>query len=218
MVTRIIRKLIWLLSNVHVRQTLYVGSRAAIPRNSHIYVYHNSLVSIDSSSIIDIAEHGYLDINVLNLKRRKIQPCTLWLGKGSRLSCKGFTMYEGASVIILDGAHLTIGRGSYMNKSLIQCSSSILIGDNCAIAGDVLIQDTDFHPMLDEKGNEKPFSKPIVIGNKVWICAKATILKGVTIGDGSVVAAGAVVTKDVPANSLVGGNPARVIKQNISWK
>ena len=81
-----------------------------------------------------------------------------------------------------------------------------------------MIQDTDFHPVLDDNGQPKPISKPIHIGNKVWICAKATILKGVTIGDGAIVAAGAVVTKDVPAYSLVAGNPTRVIKENVVWK
>lgn len=65
-------------------------------------------------------------------------------------------------------------------------------------------------------GKEK--SAPIHIGNHVWIGARATILKGVTIGDGAVVAAGAVVNKDVPPNTLVGGVPARIIKENISWE
>ena len=55
---------------------------------------------------------------------------------------------------------------------------------------------------------------PVVIGNNVWIGDKATILPGVTIGDGAVVAANAVVTKDVPSYSVVGGNPARIIKKN----
>ena len=61
---------------------------------------------------------------------------------------------------------------------------------------------------------ERPITSkgPVVIGNNVWIGDKATILPGVTIGDGAVIAANAVVTKDVPAYSVVGGNPARVIK------
>lgn len=65
-------------------------------------------------------------------------------------------------------------------------------------------------------GKEK--TAPIQIGNHVWIGARAIILKGVTIGDGVVVAAGAVVTKDVPPNTLVGGVPAKIIKENISWE
>ena len=129
-----------------------------------------------------------------------------------------FDMYEGAAIVVCDGGHLELGNNSYMNMSLIQCANHITIGDNCAIAGDVLIQDTDFHPVMDEDGNPKPISKPIHIGNHVWICAKATILKGVTIGDGAIVAAGAVVTKDVPARCVVAGNPGKIVKENVVWK
>lgn len=215
---RRIRKLLWLFRNVNIGQTFYLWRHSFCPRSGHVHVINYSLLNIADSARIIIQEHGSLDVNALNIKRRRVRPCTVWLGKGARFDCGGFTMYEGASVVVLDGGCLTVGHNSYMNDSLIQCASSIVIGDDCAIAGDVLIQDTDFHPTLDESGQERPYVKPIEIGNHVWICAKATILKGVTIGDGSVVAAGAVVTKDVPAYSLVGGNPARVIKQNISWK
>ena len=56
------------------------------------------------------------------------------------------------------------------------------------------------------------------IGNKVWIATNALILPGVSIGDGAIVAAGAVVTKDVPAKCMVAGVPARVVKENVEWK
>jgi acetyltransferase-like isoleucine patch superfamily enzyme len=77
------------------------------------------------------------------------------------------------------------------------------------------MQDSDYHTMCDELGNEKPQTLPIVIEDDVWIGAKAIILKGVTLGKGCVVAAGSVVTKSAPAYSLIGGNPARIIKQDI---
>ena len=71
--------------------------------------------------------------------------------------------------------------------------------------------------MSDWHAGRKDWSKvpcaPVVIGNRVWIGCNALVLKGVRIGDGAVVAAGTVVTRDVPANSLVGGNPARVIRE-----
>ena len=69
---------------------------------------------------------------------------------------------------------------------------------------------------LGMRPQQRPITSkgPVVIGNNVWIGDKATILPGVTIGDGAVIAANAVVTKDVPAYSVVGGNPAKVIKQN----
>ncbi len=59
---------------------------------------------------------------------------------------------------------------------------------------------------------------PIIIGDNVWVGTRAVILKGVTIGGGAIVAAGAVVTKDVPPRTIVGGNPAHVIRENASWK
>lgn len=61
-------------------------------------------------------------------------------------------------------------------------------------------------------------TRPIVIGNKVWIGTNVTVLKGVKIGDGCVIAAGSLVTKDIPANCLAGGVPAKVIKENVKWK
>lgn len=207
-----------MFQNLHVWQTWKMHLRVKHPRSAHLHVYNWSKINIAKSSTIILQEHGYLDINVVNLKRNVVKPCTLWVGDNSTIISRGFTMYEGAAIVVVDGGKLILGRNSYMNESLIQCANSITIGDNCAIAGDVLIQDTDFHPILDENGNEKPMSKPIVIGNKVWICAKSTILKGVTIGDGAIVAAGAVVTKDVPARCLVAGNPAKVVRENVIWK
>jgi acetyltransferase-like isoleucine patch superfamily enzyme len=79
----------------------------------------------------------------------------------------------------------------------------------------VLIQDTDAHNILTSPGE---MSQEIIIGENVWIGYRAMILKGVTIGNGAVVAAGAIVTKDVPERSLVAGVPAKVIRENVEWK
>lgn len=98
------------------------------------------------------------------------------------------------------------------NGAEIYCDESISIGDNTVIAQNVCIRDTDSHTLI---GSVK--SAPVTIGNHVWIGTKAIILKGVTIGDGAVIAAGAVVTHDVPAKCLVAGVPAKVIKRNVEW-
>lgn len=218
-ILRKIHKILWYIKHLNCLQTWKLYRLIKHPKSARLHIYNRSNVHIDKTASLVLEENSSLSINVLNLNREMLLPTTLYLSDNAKMICKGaFTMYEGACVVVFDGGILEIGNNSYMNASTIQCASHISIGDDCAIASDILIQDTDFHPILDENGREKPISKPIQIGNKVWICAKATILKGVTIGDGAIVAAGAVVTKDVPAYSLVAGNPARVVKENIKWK
>jgi maltose O-acetyltransferase len=89
----------------------------------------------------------------------------------------------------------------------------VRIGDNCMLAPGVHIY-TATHPLHPvERNSGKEYAKPVTIGSNVWIGGSAIINPGVTIGDNAVIASGAVVTKDVPNNVVVGGNPARVLKQ-----
>jgi len=94
----------------------------------------------------------------------------------------------------------------------------IEIGKDCMFSADIVIMNTDVHRIYDIdtklKTNE---GKSINIGNHVWLGMRAIILKGVTIGDNSIVAAGSIVTKDVKANTIVSGNPARQVKENKNW-
>lgn len=112
---------------------------------------------------------------------------------------------------------LTVGDGTYINPgSMIFARTNVSIGRGCAISWNCELIDDDMHSLL--AGDSKlPPSKPIVVGDHVWIGANSKILKGVTIGNGAIIAAGSVVTKDVPACSLVGGVPAKVIKYNVNW-
>lgn len=107
---------------------------------------------------------------------------------------------------------VTIGDNVFINSGTsIGSLIGITIGNNVAIGNYVLIMDADFHNPLDHR---LPGAKaPIVIEDNVWIGSRATVLKGVTIGCGSVVASGAVVTKNVPPNVMVAGVPAKIIKQ-----
>ena len=102
----------------------------------------------------------------------------------------------------------------------ITCANRVTIGDRCLTGKWVTITDnshgrTDSETLMTAPIKRSLFSKgPVIIGDNVWIGDKATILPGVTIGNGAVIAANAVVTKDVPAYSVAAGNPARFIKQN----
>lgn len=125
-----------------------------------------------------------------------------------------FYILTGFHLAINEGATLNLGSGYINNNTTIDCFDSITIGHGVAISSGVTIRDSDNHAI---NGNPR-ISAPIFIEDHVWIGLNATILKGVRVGQGAVVAAGAVVTADVPENSLVGGVPAKVIKQDIAWE
>lgn len=135
--------------------------------------------------------------------------------KRSTLLVNGdFDIYDGCIITVEEGATLKLGSGYLNSNSRIYCFKGITIGEGVAISEEVVIRDSDNHSILSD-GYE--MSKPIVIGDHVWIGFRAAILKGVSIGNGSIVAAGAIVTKDVPPNCLVAGVPAKIIKRNIEW-
>ena len=125
------------------------------------------------------------------------------------------SVYSNADISVNRNATLEIGSGFFNHGARIHCFDKITIGNGVYIGDDVAIRDSDGHEIV---GAEKPMTLPIVIKDHVWIGARVTIVKGVTIGEGAVVAAGAVVTKDVPPHTMVAGVPARVVKENVSWK
>jgi len=109
------------------------------------------------------------------------------------------------------GGVLLIGNHNFINGAIISATTKITIGDNCKFGPFSMIIDSDFHNVKDH--NKEGESGEIIIEDDVWIGAKATILKGVTIGKGAVVAVGSVVTKDIPPNAIAAGVPAKVIKE-----
>ena len=135
---------------------------------------------------------------------------------------KSFQLFYGCDVIVFSGGLLELGSGFCNSDTKIRCKNHISIGEGAVISHNVTIEDYDGHQLynVDADGNREAvaISAPITIGDHVWIGAKATILKGVTIGDGAVIAAGSVVTKDVPAHCLCAGCPAKVIRENVEWE
>jgi acetyltransferase-like isoleucine patch superfamily enzyme len=111
----------------------------------------------------------------------------------------------------LRGKNLTIGKRVFINSGCkFQDQGGISIGDDVLIGHNVVIATLNHSFAPEHRGDLEP--RPVKIGNKVWIGANATILPGIKIGDGAIIAAGAVVTKDVAPRNMVGGVPARFIK------
>lgn len=135
--------------------------------------------------------------------------------KTSQLVIGDYVQLYGQTGFFLDSpeAVIEIGNRTYINRrSEIACKKMVKIGEGCAISWDVTIMDSDFHTINNVSEN-----LPVIIGDHVLIGCKATILKGVTIGDGAIVAAGSLVTSDVPEKAMVAGIPAKIIKQNVEW-
>lgn len=142
---------------------------------------------------------------------------------GDHVSC-----YAGCSFAVGVNGTCTVGDFTLMNGALVMAEERIEIGSHCLISWNVGIADSDFHPIApaqriidahalapffkDRPPRPKLRTVPVIISDNVWIGMNAVILKGVTIGENSVVAAGAVVTKSVPPNVVVAGNPAVVTK------
>lgn len=120
------------------------------------------------------------------------------------------------AIYVESGASLTIGNNVGMSSTRMWINDSIKIGDKVKIGGCVLMTDTDAHPMdfmVRRSSNNGTKSAPIVIEDDVWIGAHCVILKGVTIGARSIIGAGSVVTKSIPADCVAAGNPCKVIKK-----
>jgi acetyltransferase-like isoleucine patch superfamily enzyme len=111
-----------------------------------------------------------------------------------------------------EDAVIEIGDRCRLNGISIQCKKRVSVGNDCLI-GSAMILDTDYHSIHFEKRNDPQFIKvsPVAIKNRVWLAGQSAILKGVTVHDDAVVGFRAVVAKDVPAQTVVAGNPAREI-------
>ena len=120
-----------------------------------------------------------------------------------------------------DGNHVEIGNGVYFdqNVSLVCCEgTSIKVGNDCLFAQGIRIRTSDQHPIYNRDGERINPSRNVTIGEHVWIGATCMIMKGVSIGDGSVIGINSMVTKNIPSNVVAVGSPCKVIKENIYWK
>ena len=182
--------------------------------NMPLLIARRSIIKIKKHSMIHIS-NGRLEFGLDFLDKGRT---SLKMGVHSQFIINGSAcICNGCRITIEGGAKLVLGRDTFINENCrITACTEISIGDGCWIAWDVNIIDSDFH-QINENSTIKPKTAPILIEDKVWIGARAIILKGVTIGKGSIIAAGAVVTGDVPSNCLAIGTPAKVIKKNVEW-
>lgn len=213
-----IRKLIHYLREYDVAKSLLWYIRLRLPRAAALHIYPHSVVQIAPKGVLNIAK-GEMTVNKswFEGRGRRYKSILRIMGGGKMIVEGDFHLFDGASVFVGAGAALVVHGGwSFLNtNATLNCHKRIEIGRGCAISDNVCIDDSDSH-VID--GNEEYMTAPIVIEDHVWIAKNVTVLKGVTIGEGAIIGAGSVVTKSIPAHCLAVGNPARVIRENVSWK
>jgi acetyltransferase-like isoleucine patch superfamily enzyme len=135
-------------------------------------------------------------------------PMPLVLNRGGQINVESCSFESGVRLELYPGATLSIGKGTYLNRNVqIVVGQSVAIGRRVKIGWDAVIMDTDLHG----HSGQPAVAKPVIIEDDVWIGCRALILKGVHIGKGAVIAAGAVVTKNVPPLAVVASPRAQVI-------
>lgn len=183
---------------------IWVGSRTVLEGAERITVRDGGALRIGLGSFGLSSEH---DTSVV-----RVRP-------GAALHCDGVVSLQRGVRVVVDAGRLTFGHGTNVNGTGTKflCAQEITVGQDCTFSWDVQVLDNDFHAITVD-GVEQPSAAPVRIGDRVWVGTRAVVLKGVTVGDGAVIAAGAVVTKDVPAGAVVAGVPARVVGRADSWR
>ena len=168
-------------------------------------------IRIDKSSIVKLG------------KNIKLVGCSIIIkGKNNRLEIEdGVRVHRSMIEIMGDNCLIKIGKDSMIgdNCYLVVKEENIhlTIGKSCGLSRNVKVMTSDGHPIFQNNIRINS-AQNIVIGNNIWIGDNVTILKGVEVANESVIGINSVVTKSVPPNTVVAGNPAKVIKENITWK
>lgn len=181
-------------------------------------VFKPAMYSVHRKAVVEVEQ--YLNFNRQwdneRMLRNKMVG-SLYVAKDATLRVDAFDVYAGSRITVNQGARLSLGSGYMNHDCVIDCFDSISIGHQVVISERVVLRDSDNHSIKDVGDIVSAESAPIVIGNHVWIGMNVIVLKGVTIGEGAIVAAGSVVNKDVPPHCMVAGVPAKVVKTNVSW-
>lgn len=191
-------------------------------------LFHNKGIICGTNCHINIAKSAKIKVEgLLTLGRKDKFPKSkaeskLFLGENASLNILGeFKIDADCEIVVFSNAELTI-HGSKLaysdaNAGLrIVCGEKIELMHDVGIGRNVMIRDTNGDHYMNTTGYRP--TRPVIIGEKAWLCESCTIMPGVKIGRGGIVGACSMVTKSVPTHALVSGSPAEVVQENVLWK
>ncbi|WP_303010621.1 Coenzyme F420 hydrogenase/dehydrogenase, beta subunit C-terminal domain [uncultured Bacteroides sp.] len=164
-----------------------------------------------------IIKEGNLILGWKKIPKSKLET-RLLVNDGATLEILGNTVIGyGSDIEVFSGGKLTFKGGSSTNiNATLICAEKIEIGKDVMLGRNVTIRDNNGNHYINRAGYKN--SRPVIIGDKVWLCEGCTIMPGVKIGDGAIIGAHAFVTQNVPAHAVVSGNPAVVVDEDVLWK
>jgi len=210
-----IKRLVKIASNQFITHVLNKKNRTIYGLNNVLKINGN----ISNIKINIFGDNNTIEVNSTSL----ISNCLFYIkGNNNIVKIEKDVVIYGGELWIEDNmCKIVIGEGTTIQKAhiaAVEDRSSIVLGKDCMISTDVEMRTSDSHSIVDNNTNIR-LNQPrnIVLKNHVWIGSRVSILKGVTIGQRSIVGTGSIVLKDVPDNCLVAGIPARVIKKDVNW-
>ena len=221
-------KILRLISTVFLR--FKYGSSLCLDgtfvRKCQFFIQNNNRIRLGDFKIVNSKFFLFGEKNSVVIERTNQMICGLSVkmyGKNNSLEIKQDATIFGLRIVIRgDGCRIVIGEHFSENiNCMMTCMGKmnyILVGDDCMFSENIDIWNTDSHQITNLEGQVINRNRPIVIGNHVWIGKNCSILKGVFIGNHSIIGMSSVVTNNVDSNSIYVGNPAKKVKVDVSWR
>ncbi len=192
----------------------YLSKNVIHEGKGKIVPFCGARVELETGSKL-IVHDGSLEIGLNRVKGSKTETL-IRLHKNASWEVKDYCgLSYGTTLEVNEDASLESGFFTSNSHSVIVVNKEMNFGNDVMLGRNVVIYDSDFHSLNDKES----INEPVVIGDHVWIATNSTVLKGVHIGNGSVIAAGTILSEDVPERVLAGsGGNQRIISKDITWK
>ena len=212
-----IRSKLRFLGSIDLFKYIYFNKFCRNIKGIHkIIPYKGTRISIAKSA--EIILNADLILNDCRIKGSK-EECLILLRDNAKWTVDGTVqLYYGTTIQIHKNAELSMGEAHMNVGTTIICANKMTLGQVVNTGRGVFIFDSDHHPIYDGNGSRINESKPVIIGDNVWIGLKSTILKGAFIESGTVIGAHSLVSGNIPGNCLVATVPARPVMKNIHWE